>query len=53
VEIGHRSASACILGYIAMHLNRKLKWDPDREQFTNDEEANRMLSRSMRSPWRV
>jgi len=53
VEIGHRSASACILGYIAMRLNRKLKWDPDREQFTNDEEANRMLSRPMRSPWRI
>ncbi len=51
VEVGHRSCTVCILGYIAMKLGRKLKWDPDKEQFTNDSEANRMLSRSARAPW--
>jgi hypothetical protein len=36
-----------------MLLGRKLRWDPDNEKFVNDEQANRMLSRAMRSPWRL
>jgi len=52
VEIGHRSCTVCLLGEIAMRLGRKLKWDPDTEQFIGDETANRMLWRPMRSPWR-
>jgi len=53
VENGHRSCSACLLGDIAMRTRRKLKWDPVTERFTNDEQANRMLSRPMRGPWRL
>jgi predicted dehydrogenase len=53
IEVGHRSCSVCLLGDIAMRLGRKLKWDPERERFTNDDGANRMLSRPMRSPWRL
>lgn len=53
VEIGHRSASLCHLGNIAMLLGRKLKWDPGKERFIDDEAANRMLARSMRAPWRL
>lgn len=53
VEVGHRSCSACILGGIAMELGRKLKWNPDKELFVGDEEANRMISRPMRGPWRL
>jgi len=53
VEVGHRSCSVCLLGNIAMRLGRKLKWDPKQERFTNDDDANRMLSRPMRSPWRL
>jgi hypothetical protein len=52
-EVGHRSATLCHLGNIAMTLGRKLAWDPEMEIFTNDDEANRMLTRPMRSPWRV
>ena len=52
-EVGHRSCTVCLLGEIAMRLGRKLKWDPEREQFTNDAEANRMVSRPMRSPWHL
>jgi hypothetical protein len=36
-----------------MQLERKVKWDPARESFVNDPEADRMLNRAMRSPWRV
>lgn len=53
VEIGHRSCTTCILGYIAMKLERKLNWDPMNERFLNDDEANRMLSRPMRPPWKL
>jgi predicted dehydrogenase len=52
-EIGHRSASACILGYISMRLGRKLSWSCKDERFMEDEEANRLLSRPLRSPWRL
>ena len=51
-ENGHRSCSACLLGDIAMRTGRKLKWDPMEEQFIGDDDANRMLVRPMRAPWR-
>jgi predicted dehydrogenase len=55
VEIGHRSASVCHLGNIAVRLGKKkiLQWDPEAERFTNDDDANGMLSRPMRGPWKV
>jgi predicted dehydrogenase len=53
VEVGHRSCTVCLLGEIAMRLGRKLKWDPEHERFTNNDQANRMISRSMRSPWHL
>ena len=52
-EIGHRCFTIAHIGNISMLLGRKLRWDPEKEQFINDEQANRMLSRSMRSPWRL
>lgn len=51
VEIGHRTTTVCNLGNIAMLLDRKLKWDPVKEEFIDDAMANRMRSRSMRGPW--
>ncbi|MCL4690917.1 MAG: Gfo/Idh/MocA family oxidoreductase [Candidatus Hydrogenedentes bacterium] len=53
IEIGHRSASVCHVGTIALLLGRGLKWYPELERFEGDEEANRVLSRSMRAPWSV
>jgi predicted dehydrogenase len=53
VEIGHRTASLCHIGNIAMKLKKKLQWDPEREQFVNDEEANAMLDRPMQEPWKM
>jgi myo-inositol 2-dehydrogenase/D-chiro-inositol 1-dehydrogenase len=52
-EVGHRTTSLCQLGHIAIQVGRKLEWDPEAERFTNDETANRLLSRPMRSPWRL
>jgi predicted dehydrogenase len=53
IEVAHRSISVGLLGEIAMLTERKLRWDPDKEVFLNDEQANRMLSRPMRSPWHL
>lgn len=53
VEIGHRTASVCNIGNIAYELGRPLKWDPDKEEFEGDQEANNMRSREMREPWKV
>jgi predicted dehydrogenase len=50
-EIGHRSASVCHLGVIGLRLGRKLKWDPAKEEFTGDAEANKFVAREMRKPW--
>jgi len=38
-ERGHRTATVCHLGNIAMMLKRKLTWDPVKEQFSGDDEA--------------
>lgn len=53
VEVAHRSCTVCLLGEIAMRLGRKLKWNPDKEEFIGDDQANRMRARTMRSPWRL
>lgn len=43
----------CQISDIAIRLEQKLKWDTKNERFVNSEEANRMLKRAMRSPWRL
>ena len=53
IENGHRSCTSCLLGDIAMRTGQKLEWDPATERFTNSEEANRMIDRPMRGPWRL
>lgn len=51
-EVAHRAQSIVESMTISARLNRKLKWDPVKEQF-NDEDANRMLWREPRTPWCV
>jgi predicted dehydrogenase len=53
VEVAHRSCSACLLHHIAMKLNRRLRWDPKGERFVGDADADAMLSRSQRAPYRL
>lgn len=49
VEIGHRSVSVCHLANIARAAGRSLRWDPVREQFIGDEQANGYLDRPRRA----
>jgi len=51
VEVAHRSCSACLLHHIALKTSRKLHWDPVKERFKNDDEANAMLARHQRWPY--
>ena len=53
VAFAHRVATVCHLGNICYELNRPLKWDPVKEEFPGDEEANRMTWRPMRAPWHL
>jgi predicted dehydrogenase len=53
VEVGTHDEMICQMGDIAVRMGRKLQWDPVKEEFVNDEAANRKLSRVMRSPWRL
>jgi hypothetical protein len=53
VEAAVRSDTVCHLEDIAIRLGRKLRWDPQAERFTNDPEANRLLTRPLRSPWQL
>jgi predicted dehydrogenase len=50
-EAAHRSTSACILGWAAMKLGRKLVWNPEKEEFVGDDTANSMRSRPQRAPY--
>lgn len=52
VEIGHRSATVCHLGNIAIRTGKKLKWDPVKETL-DDAEVAKMLSKEYRSPWKL
>lgn len=53
VEIGHRSSTVCHLINIARWLGRKLQWDPDKEQFIDDDEANKLVDRPRRKPYEL
>jgi len=51
IEIAHRACTVCHLGNIAYWLKRPLRWDPEKEVFIGDDEANRWLDRPKREPW--
>ena len=51
VEVGCRTVTVCHLGNLAYWLRRPLKWDPVKEEFIGDADANRWLDRPKREPW--
>ncbi len=53
VAIGHRSATVCHLGNIAVRTGRKLTWDPVAQTIVGDPEAAKMLGRPYRAPWHL
>ncbi len=51
-EVAHRSITIAHLGNISMLLNQDLDWDPEKERFVNNSQANALLERPMREPWK-
>lgn len=50
-ENGHRSCTLVNLAKIAVRLGRNLRFDPERQVFIGDEQANLLINEPMRSPW--
>ena len=50
-ENGHRSATVVNMGIIALRLGRTLEFDPVKQKFINDEEANRFIDQPTRTSW--
>jgi predicted dehydrogenase len=52
IEQGHISTASCILANLSMQLGRSLTWDAEKQRVVGDEEANKLLRRPYREPWR-
>jgi predicted dehydrogenase len=52
-ELAQRAHTMIHCANICLRLGRKVQWDPKAERFVNDDDANNMLSRTMRTPWQV
>jgi len=51
VEMGHRACTLCLISHIAMKVPGVLRWDPEKESFINNDQANSMLRRDQRAPF--
>lgn len=52
IEIGHRSTNMSLLGMLSLKLGRAVEWDGQKEEVVGDPEANKLLSRPYRAPWK-
>ncbi|WP_437918317.1 Gfo/Idh/MocA family oxidoreductase [Sphingobacterium sp. LRF_L2] len=50
---GYYSATLVNLGLAALRLNRTLEFNSLKQEFVNDEAANRLLNQPMRGPWSI
>src|SRR5205085_2473707 len=53
IEVGHKSTTTTLIALLAGDRKRYLKWDGERERFTNDDQANKLLSYEYREPWKL
>ena len=50
---GFRSSTIVNMGKIALQLGRSLDFDPVKQEFINDEAANRLINQPMRGDWKI
>lgn len=53
ISIGHRSATVCHLGNIAIRTKKKIQWDPKTETIVGDAEAAKWLTKEYRKPYQI
>jgi predicted dehydrogenase len=53
LEEGHRSTCFAHLANIALEMKTRLRWDPDKEQFIDNQKANQYLHYNYRNPWKL
>ena len=51
IELAVNTVAVCHLAFIAYQLKRSLKWDAAKQEFPEDQQANRYLDRARREPW--
>jgi predicted dehydrogenase len=51
IEIGHRTATVCHLGNMAVRIGRKIQWDPVAERVAGNDQSDPMLNRTWRAPY--
>lgn len=52
IETGHRSTTMSLLGMLSLKLGRSVRWDGEKEEIVADPEANKLLRREYRGPWK-
>lgn len=52
IQVGHYATNMSLLGMLSLKLGRSVQWDGEREVIVGDEEANRLLRREYRAPWK-
>jgi predicted dehydrogenase len=52
IEIGHRSTNMSLLGMLSLKLGRSVRWDGEKEVILDDPDANKLLRREYRDPWK-
>jgi predicted dehydrogenase len=53
VEVGHRSATVCHLGNIAVRTGKTIKWDPVKEVIVGDADLAKWTGKPYRAPWQL
>ncbi len=53
IEVGHWATTTCHLGNISLRVGRKILWDAKQEKITNHAQANAMVTRQYRAPWKL
>ncbi len=53
VEQGHYSTNACHLMNVSWLAGRRIEWDGEKEQVVGDPEANALVDKPYRAPWKL